>query len=424
MALHRRFVFAASVAIIGAGLLAATPAASASQRGVAAAPGSSATNDETAAQTIDRLGKTTYTSIYGGVQLAGASRQATIYLTQHDAAAERTFTELAPTLRLTYRLTSSSAYRERQLDTRVAGDWAILQRHGKLELLSTGPDMATGREQFRVIDLTPAKRAFLVSRYGANIEVASAQKSQIPHAVGSRISDLAPWNGGDFISDGGGGCTSGIPTHNAAGQNFLVTAGHCFGSGATVYNAAPPIGLGSTSSSTRMGTIYSRDLRPGYLDAEILSTSASSLTWIGGTSTSTSRSFQGGSGPTQVGSSVCLSGAYEGEHCGLIVQPNEEDICLNITYDFGTQEQCHLTVAQGTDQQSVGSGDSGGPVYQYFGSTPKAVGIVTAAPSTAVCSNWDAQYAPLHNGAHRYCSNQLVFTNIANILQQWGLSVN
>jgi hypothetical protein len=302
----------------------------------------------------------------------------------------------------------------------IAASLVAAQREGHMLVASVGPDAQSGTEVMRVVDLTAAKKAYLRERFGSDVDVQAASRADIPVlAASSRITDRAPWNGGDFISDRVTNCTSGLPTHNGAGQQFLVTAGHCFAAGATVWNYAPAIGLGAATSSTRIGTVYSRDYRAGRLDAELIPAAASSLTWVGGTATTTSRSFAGGAGPVAAGSNVCVSGAFEGEHCGLIVQSNRVDQCVNF-WDPAAGAyhlSCDVTQAIGPSAQSVGDGDSGGPVYQYFGSTPKAVGIITAIGSPSVqCSNWGPP--------GRKCSGTLYFTDVANILVQWGLTVN
>ncbi len=301
---------------------------------------------------------------------------------------------------------------------RIASSLVAAQREGHMLIAGAGPD-ASGTEVIRVVDLTAAKKAYLRQRFGSDIDVQAASRADIPVLRASRIADHAPWNGGDFISDGSGTCTSGLPTHNGAGQQFLVTAGHCFAAGATVWNYAPDIGLGAATPSTRIGTVYSRDYRDGYLDAELISAAASSLTWVGATATTTSRSFAGGAGPVAAGSNVCVSGAFEGEHCDLIVQPNHVDQS-QLFWEPATQTyhlSRHVTQAIGPNPQSVGEGDSGGPVYQYFGSTPKAVGIIAGGPDSVQCSNWGAQKP-------RKCSGTVWFTDVANILVQWGLTIN
>jgi hypothetical protein len=413
--------------IVAAGIACAVVGSTASAQ-AAASPVRTTTLDASqlsvAVNALDVRGMTAYGETYGGLALTDAGTRAIVYLTRRDRRTETALAGSIPVKQLAFEVTARTARQQQQLHDRVAADWAAVQHDGKMLLYSAGANPATGKEVVKVVNLTPADRRFLLRRFGPDVEVLSARRSDIPVATSSRISDSAPWNGGDFISVATGGCTSGIPTHNAAGQQFMVTAGHCFAAGATTYNWASPIGLGSATSTTKFGTVFSRDLRPGHLDAEIIATAASSLTWVGGSITSTSRSFQGGAGPTQAGSHVCLSGAYDGEHCGLVVQAGQSNVCLNISYTFGVQQSCHLSVAVGTDEQSVGPGDSGGPVYQYFGTTPKAVGIVTAGSSQAVCKDWDAQWVHSHGGQHRYCSNRLIFTNIANILQQWSLTVN
>jgi hypothetical protein len=353
-------------------------------------------------------------STFGGVALGQTPGTVDVFFTTLDPAVEESLQAQSPDVPLSFHKTPNTFQALRTLTDKLSGDFLELWTAGT-KVMSAFPNVRAGHVVLSVVDVTAEQVTELKSKYGAVLVIEAAQMSDMPHAVASRASDTTPWNGGDFISDGTWDCTSGIPVHNAANQKFLLTASHCFAASAAITNKSVSIPVGA---GTSMGSIYSRDNTAGGLDAEILSTSSSNLSWVGGTVTSTRATFAG-AGPVVSGSHVCVSGAFEGEFCGATVQNVDGPItlCLNDPCTI-TRPISHVSDAYKAGSLIVGSGDSGGPVYQYFGSTIKANGTITAQGGSQNCTNWFAQLPGRHCSAHVY------FTQIANELALWGLIVN
>lgn len=233
-------------------------------------------------------------------------------------------------------------------------------------------------------------------------------------ATGSgRASDAVRWNGGDWLE--GGDCSSGIPVRNASGNYFLLTAAHCFSVGRVIENYFWWGGNTYGNPSNVMGEIYVQS--PAPVDAELLNTCSSPRVWnspyyVG---SPTQATFIG-AGPLSVGSTFCVSGAYEGEHCGVSVTevtPNGDPVVWGVKSGI----------------QVVGHGDSGGPAYQYcggpsnsvcggspgFGSVVKAVGVIAAFYPSGACTVWAV--------SGRMCGSVVGIVPIAIPLSQWNLQV-
>jgi hypothetical protein len=173
-----------------------------------------------------------------------------------------------------------------------------------------------------------------------------------------------------------------------------------------------------------LGPVTARDTSGGGLDAELIHSPSSafgSTIYVGATSSNSKRTLIG-AGPTQPGSIVCVSGAYEGERCSTVAA---NPACFTIAeYEYhphvGPRYLCQMVYTFSSIKDTFGAGDSGAPVYQYFGSTVKAVGIGSAldrfSPHIGSCSNWSAQLV-------RACGSNYWFVAIAPILVKWGLSV-
>jgi hypothetical protein len=387
--------------------------------------------------TIAAEGPQKYGAIFAGLRLDPASQRLTVYVTSHDNAAETDMRQNLPAGSVDFTIVPRSQAQLLGFHDRINADWVRLQETGHLVISSAGPDPATGREQIGVVDLTAAKAVYLDAQLGAdNIELQTASVADLPHAVSlcngttaNRINDCPGWNGGDFISNGTENCTSGLPVHNSAGQQFIVTAGHCSPTNAAVWNWAPYIGLGSATQQTLIGHVYSNAIGPKCaalpcqvgLDAEIIPAASSSLAWNGGTSTSTTLNFAGQSGMPYDGLAVCPDGAFEGQHCTETVKgpiPATRSYCANniCTAYYTSRDTVEM---DGTDGQAVGPGDSGGPVY----AGTIAVGIITAAVASGDCGNWGSQAAAQGNPT-RQCGHDAFFTGAAWVLSEWGLAVN
>jgi trypsin len=365
---------------------------------------------------IRRLGLSAYRSTFGGFSYSEAGTHLDIHLTALDPAIERSLLAAVPADDRSSISFVPTTVTEQQLDAvqqAITDDIDFLSGSEHLTIAAWSPDYIAGKNLISLVNPTAAQLGYLQERYGATVQVDSV--SGLPVGDASRISDHAPWHGGDFISDGRVDCTSGLGMHNPAGQQFMVTAAHCFAQGNDVYNAAVSIGFGINLAS-HLGSVYARDTRSAGNDAELIPTSASSYMWVSGTSTTTAVSLDPAYDWVGQGTPVCLNGAFEGVHCS---GTTGTEGCINLISTYPTRFVCNEVAVSGTDNQMVGSGDSGGPVYiKDVDSHDYIVGIFSASNGTVACTNWHTQQPA------RQCGPSGYYADISTIAQLWSLNVN
>ncbi|MGP4113901.1 hypothetical protein ACTWP5_23695 [Streptomyces sp. 4N509B] len=166
----------------------------------------------------------------------------------------------------------------------------------------------------------------------------------------SRRDDTAPFWGAAGITDQNARCSSGYAVRDAAGGVSMVTAGHCFGNGATVW---------TESLNLVYGTVFDRRLPPVTgepIDVErVGGQSYAGFVYSGGVNSTTAYRVSA-AGPATVGfADYCHSGRTTGEHCGHTAVSIDGQVCTEvgctwpvIVFNGGTQPQ---------------PGDSGGPFY-------------------------------------------------------------
>jgi streptogrisin C len=205
-------------------------------------------------------------------------------------------------------------------------------------------------------EVTPQARAAAARTFGDRVHLIVAERAQ---ATSSRLSDFAPWAGGDRISitkrDGSqSSCTSGFAIHrirDPADQQML-TAGHCAGQGDQVFNGG-----------TLIGTIVTESFAQGGVDAAYIGGQQyAPFIYMGGPASTFGRRTVGTTTPVK-GLGVCTSGATTGQSCGGVVTGT--DVCVVFT---DNRLRCHFAEADSTDRSIINQpGDSGGPVVQLSG---------------------------------------------------------
>lgn len=187
--------------------------------------------------------------------------------------------------------------------------------------------------------------------------------------VWSRRSDIQPYYGGGGITSGGSICSSGYTVKNSAGTKFMVTAGHCFSSGASV---------STESGGNAYGTVSNRHL-------PTVSGDARDMELIGGKSYS-GRIFTGGvdsatsipvvsAGEAVVGyTNYCHSGRTTGENCSHKAASISAQVC--------TSSGCKSPVIAFTGGVQPQGGDSGSPFYAKDSSGAWIRGHVIAGDGT------------------------------------------
>jgi DNA-binding beta-propeller fold protein YncE len=247
-----------------------------------------------------------------------------------------------------------------------------------------------GLDHIGVTGLTRAGTRVLDRLFGAgNIALADIPRHGAPVPESSRRSDVAPWNGGDFLYNDEGGCTAGVGI-TFRKHRYMITAAHCFTRGSKVYNG---------DGGKLMGTVASRDQRHGGDDTELIATKPSNVLWTGATDDPAARPLIGAEGSPD-GAIVCNEGAYSGELCSTVVSDDPGCIDLEKRVACGIDESSSSGIA--SEQ-----GDSGGPVVRYTGAgNPEVTGIVNAGNAPSVpCADKVVK-----------CSRILFYTAIGQIL--------
>lgn len=185
----------------------------------------------------------------------------------------------------------------------------------------------------------------------------------------SRRSDTAPFWGGAGLSQGGGLCSSGYSVKNSAGTRFMVTAGHCYANGATVY---------TENGGRVVGTVRGRalaSLTGEPLDMELLGgQSYGTRVYTGGVDSTSSLPVVS-AGAASVGySNYCHSGRTTGERCGHTATSTTGQVC--------TSSGCKSPVIVYTGGTIQQGGDSGGAFYSKNSTGVYIRGHVIASNST------------------------------------------
>jgi hypothetical protein len=370
----------------------------------------------TVAGQINAYGLAEYPSIYGGVVVSDKGAHITVYLTTLDSAAEKSLQSLAPAGSVSFLSTPHSQKFIETLQNEVNGEWTALLGKG-IDVVGFGPAVQHGVLDIRVLNLSTTDTAILDNTFGAtNIDVIGETATELPKLTSTtRIYDSSPYNGGDAITnDAGRGCSSGFGI-TISGTSYLLTAGHCFTVGTDIYNARYFPRHGYEGDNVLMGTLLERSFSNTTGTTAVINTRGSDLIWTG-TIGSSQRAVVSGSTNNPVGDQVCQSGAYSGESCGIVIQGN------NTCTTFTGVRLCHLIRAiKSTGGIATQTGDSGGPVFRFSGSSLLATGTDVAGASTKTKSyNRSCQYFI----TTATCSSEIWYTAISWTLTHWHASIN
>jgi hypothetical protein len=336
---------------------------------------------------VDTLGEQQFPSIYGDIAIINNHTQIAVYLTTPTPAIDAAFQALAPAGTLVFRSTPRSLQALNQVHRTVEDQADALIDQG-IRLSEIGPNILIGKEDIAVVNLTPDEKQTLDDQFGAdaiNVFNVTPDEATIVSESGRNDDGPAPYNGGDAITDLSHLCTSGYGIQ-ISGQNRLISAGHCWaGTGDTIYNqkwnGSNWIGGGGRMGSVTHDGLAWQPPPQGYYegtDSSVItgcdgggSCGGSKAIWLGQLGSSYTQTVAD-IGTWHVGDTVCESGAYGGEVCGMTVQ--------QINYDIWADNYLHLyhhiTRAFTSGDLPV-DGDSGGPVFSPTGGI-HAVGTQTA----------------------------------------------
>jgi len=249
-----------------------------------------------------------------------------------------------PSVGFTYANTRVSLRRLYELKAAVL-DNPVLRKDG---IDGAGLDVEHGRVV--VMSHTRAGARAVKADYGKAVEVLIDSGSGL---TDGRYDDSAPWNGGDQIvtpSFGETTCTSGLGmSDTSTGQTYLLTAGHC--GKATWYNTRTDDPV--YDSSTLIGTTLTGSVSTDKIDAQLIATSSSCISW-GDKSTKSSNDSRiyitGYTDPPQ-GAAIETEGSVSLEETGMV---SYYDVSKTIKNE--DLQDLDLVTAVGVD------GDSGAPL--------------------------------------------------------------
>lgn len=237
------------------------------------------------------------------------------------------------------------------IQTRIA---AYVAKHPGAYGFGSYLDRTTGR-----IVLETNAPAALVATLTAQPATAPAQRQAVAAAVvrtsaptdqWNRRDDIQPYYGGGGITNGGGICSSGYTVRNGAGTRFMVTAGHCFATGASV-NTESGANVYGTVSNRRLPTVNGEAK-----DMELLGgRSYTGRIFTGGVTSTSSLPVVGAGDPVVGYANYCHSGRTTGENCGHVALDNNAQVC--------TQTGCKQPVTSFNGGVQSAGGDSGSPFY-------------------------------------------------------------
>jgi hypothetical protein len=227
-----------------------------------------------------------------------------------------------------------------------------------------GLDIRQGRVV--VMATNPAGASAVKADYGSAVELLTGGASVL---TANRYADSAPWNGGDQIvtpSNGETTCTSGFGMQDeSTGQTYLLTAGHC--GSATWYNTRTNTPV--YDSATLIGTTLPGSVRTSTVDAQLITTNSSCVSW-GGKSTKAGnieRIYITGYANAPQGASIELEGAVTLEQTGTVAY-------YDVSKVIQGENLSDLDLVTAIPQV----GDSGGPMIYPTGFGPLAGGTTVA----------------------------------------------
>ncbi|WP_328842705.1 hypothetical protein [Streptomyces sp. NBC_00258] len=220
-----------------------------------------------------------------------------------------------------------------------------------------------GRKDKVVVDTDAPASATesLRNAYPGAIEVRSARFE--PQA-GIRFNSWSPFYGGiALISPGKGGCTAGFAVRSRlSGNEYMLTAAHCYDTSAQVYNRRT-----DWSNGQWVGTVVARWTT---FDTEtLLGPVYDSYIHTGGYDTSSQTHFVHGTAWVASNLKVCVSGAATYNHCGHPISNTSYSVCWSGTTVCISDGRGFLYDRGGTNWPSYNNGnrtevgDSGAPIY-------------------------------------------------------------
>lgn len=210
---------------------------------------------------------------------------------------------------------------------------------------------------------------FLTSQFGGGAPIAVHLEAP-DRLMASRYASSGPVIAGSGIAAEGESCTAGYGARAEKGKfrgesqyaYFVLTAGHCFPSGASVGRQLKPHAeAGPKFGAVRRGPYSPAEYAVTDAEGILIDESIRSHSVLNG-SPLEAQSIQGVE-PVKVESDVCWSGVEGGNHCGKVL------------YQYPSIQSQHGRLLYRVAGPVI-AGDSGGPVWDPV--THKAVGLITS----------------------------------------------
>jgi hypothetical protein len=344
---------------------------------------------------LQETAETRLKDIYGSIEVNGGG--VIVYLTQLQLAAEKSLRDLGGPIQVRFARTAHSRLHLLAVHQKLTAAFGSLAARG-IRIVSWFPGInGDGMEHVGVLNLTPAKVAVLNGLLGAqNIILSNVTTSQVPQSTANRNNDYAPWSGGDNETGAGNGCTAGAGIIYY-GEQYMVTAAHCYLLGASVYNEFPHV----IRPYNFMGTVVSRDMRYDGDDTELVRMPVSGYIWTG-TIGLPVRVAVSGVAANPDGDTVYNEGAFSGQVAATV--RSDYLGCISTT-ERGAECNIVEATSAGIANQS---GDSGAPVIRYIGGRLMVAGIVSAGSQPTAC-RYNTQYS-------NACYHVLFYTAMDEIL--------
>jgi len=273
-------------------------------------------------------------------------------------------------------------------------------------LIDWGVDPIANRVVIRVSSVLPTLVQDVRTAFGDLAEIRTTDSRPTLHYY--RLHDGPPLSGSDRItSTDNVECTAGFEAYKIVSGVYhygMLTAGHCWGTGTTIYNGYLDCHNGRHTYAV-FGKVTARVWGNNVTDAEFIDATAVGQSvnpnlWWGpqtnpvpgpaGTgcppeTTSSGPVWITGSGTNYVGRSVCFDGSFSGEKCGGTIAALDQ--CVQF---FGGYYECHLNRVDG--QNFAQEGDSGAPVEKTNG---LGTGVIVFGTDVGGDPGFDEYYADI-----------------------------
>jgi hypothetical protein len=352
-----------------------------------------------AADAAAQVGQGERSDIYTQVEMAADYRKVNVYLTDVRRGGEFLSAVRRSSPKADTRLINIVQGKKSRHELRKEIDKLTSRSDLPFTVTLAGTSVDGGTIELAVDDPGAAQAYFGSPAVAGRRAAASATPVKVRQAPAatplSRWNDSSPFYAGAALGPGSGGqsyCTSGIPAVSTwDGRQWLVTAGHCYGVGTSVY----------TAGGNYVGRV---EFRKPELDASFIEAPTNRYTWDGTDATGYTR-YLNGVRNVAVGDFTCQLGYNSKVVCNIrTVYAGNASWNISGTTVWGSYGVPHYGGVVGR------GGDSGGPViYINDPNSRQLNGIVSAG--------WGCD-------ANKVCSTGLGWVDVWSIFNGFAIKLN